>query len=339
MKKWKVGDKVKFLNEKGGGIITAIKNTEEVIVQLPDGMEILYLSKELIPDDKNIIITSGVSAIQEPNSVDNKILFLAIESNAPNVKNASEYYLYLYNLSDYHCYYTYSAGKQNTFQCLAKGNIQAYEKQKIKTISSMILKDLDLHQFQIIYYQDELYYPQSPTYTTIKLNERTFTPQHFLQHPDFDKPVHIFILKDNFTIDADISKTNTPSSFKIHISEQDYKKISDLKEKIHYNPKHKKNAQKYKEHIILDLHIEELVETPANYTPHQKLQIQLDYFERELYNAIANHVKQITIIHGVGNGRLKYEIREYLKTVDEVKSVEDAPYKEYGWGATMAYLK
>ncbi len=179
MKKWKTGDKVKFLNEKGGGIIVAVKSHEEVIVQLPDGIEIPYSASELISDDKNFTLDSSSSPLQETSSTE---------------------------------------------------------------------------------------------------------------------------------------KTNYPT-------------------------KHKQQQRKYQEHIEIDLHIEELTDNPALYAPHEKLQIQLDYFEKKLYNAIANQVRKITVIHGIGNGRLKYEVREFLKNVDEVESIEDGSYKRYGFGATVVYIK
>lgn len=340
MKKWKIGDKVKFLDEKGGGIITAIKDHHSVIVQLPDGMEIPYAANQLIPDDKNIIITSNVKHADN-TSTDNQVLYLAIEGNSNNINHSTEFNIYLYNLSEYHLYYTYSFGKSSYYQCLAHGKIQAFEKQRIKTISQTLLRDIDACQIQILFYQDNLFIPQSPVLETIKLNEKTFNSSHFIQHPDFDKPVYIVILKENFnqSLSSQSFQQKPAHNIKIHLTNDDIEKLSELKEKIYYNPKHKQNSKKYQEHITLDLHIEELVESPAHLTPHQKLQIQLDYFERELYNAIANNVKKITVIHGVGNGRLKYEVREYLKNVEEVKSIEDAPYKTHGFGATVIYLK
>jgi dsDNA-specific endonuclease/ATPase MutS2 len=39
------------------------------------------------------------------------------------------------------------------------------------------------------------------------------------------------------------------------------------------------------------------------------------------------------VIHGVGNGKLKSEIIEILKTIDDI-SFYDASYKNYGYGAT-----
>ncbi len=341
MKKWKVGDKVKFLNEKGGGTIIAIKDESTVIIQLPDGMDIPYAADQIIPDNKNIIINPDSEPLNNLSSTDNKVIYLAIQGNTNNITHSTEFHVYLYNLSNYYFYYTYSIGKNEIYQCLSHGKIQSFEKQKIKTIPQFLLKDADTQQIQMIFYQENLYAPQNPLFETIKLNEKTFNPSLFIQHPEFEKPVYIVLLKENFKSPTPIlSQQKSPHNIKTHLSDDALKKISELKEKTFYKLKHKQyTKKKYQEYIVLDLHIEELVENPANLTSHEKLQVQLNFFERELYNAIANNVKKITIIHGVGNGRLKHEIREYLKNVEEVKSIEDAPYKTHGFGATVVYIK
>lgn len=341
MKKFKAGDRVRFLNEPGGGIITAIKNADEVIVQIEDGLEIPYPVKELILDNKSIIIQSASKPLNDISTPDKEVIYLAIESNTPQLKNCTEYYFYLFNLSKYQFYYTYSVGKNNTMQCLAHGLVHPFEKQRIKSVSALLLKDIDTHHIQTIFFQDDLYNVQTPIFESIKLNEKTFSNANFITHSEFQNPVFIIFLKENFSVSpSDFAKQNSSQNIRVHLSDNDWEKIHQLKEKPFYKSKQKSYTQKkYQEEITLDLHIEELVENPAHLSSHQKLQIQLDYFEKELHNAIANNVKKITVIHGVGNGRLKYEVREYLKNVDEVKNIEDAPYKTHGYGATVVYIK
>ncbi|HPQ07689.1 MAG TPA: DUF2027 domain-containing protein [Bacteroidia bacterium] len=340
MKKFKIGDKVKFLNEKGGGTIVAIKNDFEVIVQLNDGLEIPYPSNELILDNKNLIINTSSSALNEDNNVDKFVVYLAIESNTSDPKNASEYYLHLCNLSEYQFYYTYSIGKNAVYQCVSHGSIHGFEMQRIKTLTLPLIKEIDAHQIQMIFFQENLFSLQNPVFETIKINDKTFSPSLFIQHPKFRNPVFIIILKENFSIaKPELLHSNSRQNIKVHLSDEDLQKISALKEKNFYPTKVNKQKQKYSEEMMMDLHIEELVEDPGNYTAHEKLQIQLNYFQREIHNAIANNVKKITIIHGVGNGRLKHEVRYYLQTLDEIKSIEDAPYKTHGFGATVVYIK
>jgi dsDNA-specific endonuclease/ATPase MutS2 len=69
----------------------------------------------------------------------------------------------------------------------------------------------------------------------------------------------------------------------------------------------------------------------------EMLNIQLERFEKELDEAMAGNTRKITFIHGVGNGRLRQEIAAILKQTPGV-TFQDAPYKEYGYGATQVNI-
>ena len=43
-----VGDKVQFLNEVGGGVITKVLNSHKVLVETPDGFEYTYPINQLV---------------------------------------------------------------------------------------------------------------------------------------------------------------------------------------------------------------------------------------------------------------------------------------------------
>jgi dsDNA-specific endonuclease/ATPase MutS2 len=58
-----------------------------------------------------------------------------------------------------------------------------------------------------------------------------------------------------------------------------------------------------------------------------------------LEGAIKSKVKRIVFIHGVGNGKLKFELRKLLDTTYAKLRYQDASFKEYGYGATLVMLK
>jgi len=87
----------------------------------------------------------------------------------------------------------------------------------------------------------------------------------------------------------------------------------------------------------VDLHIEELVDSMNGLNKFDMLKLQLDRFEKELDKAMETHLKKIVFIHGVGNGRLKTEIIARLKTTKGIRYY-DAPYKNYGYGATEVII-
>ena len=89
----------------------------------------------------------------------------------------------------------------------------------------------------------------------------------------------------------------------------------------------------------IDLHIEQLVDNAKRLTPAEILEIQMDLFNKTLNEAIKNRKKKrIVFIHGVGNGRLRLEIQRTLSQKYPKLKFQDASFKEYGFGATMIMI-
>lgn len=87
----------------------------------------------------------------------------------------------------------------------------------------------------------------------------------------------------------------------------------------------------------VDLHLHELLDSSHQFSNHEKLGYQLAYLEFVLKEAYQNNIKELIVIHGVGEGILKANVR---KKLDEKQGVEywDAALKKYGWGATHIRL-
>jgi len=56
-------------------------------------------------------------------------------------------------------------------------------------------------------------------------------------------------------------------------------------------------------------------------------------------NARDLDLKILSIIHGKGKSRLKFEVIRFLKTCPEVLRFYDAPPESGGWGSTLAELR
>jgi len=89
----------------------------------------------------------------------------------------------------------------------------------------------------------------------------------------------------------------------------------------------------------VDLHIHELLDNFTNLTNTEMLTVQMNKFREELAQAINTGVKRIVFIHGVGNGTLKNELRRELQRKYSRYTMQDASFREYGYGATMVILK
>ncbi|MFI3262441.1 MAG: Smr/MutS family protein [Rikenellaceae bacterium] len=102
-------------------------------------------------------------------------------------------------------------------------------------------------------------------------------------------------------------------------------------------PKAKKAAPKNDMEVV-DLHAEEILESTAGMTSGEILQAQLTRFNIALSLNVNNgkHGKMV-FIHGVGSGKLKYELQRELARKYPKLSYQDASFKEYGYGAIMIF--
>lgn len=88
----------------------------------------------------------------------------------------------------------------------------------------------------------------------------------------------------------------------------------------------------------IDLHIEELVSAPGHLSAHKKLQIQINALEQFISSCAAQHICQFVVIHGVGQGVLKTEVKKVLHSHGNIV-YQEADFRLYGSGATFAQIK
>ena len=98
------------------------------------------------------------------------------------------------------------------------------------------------------------------------------------------------------------------------------------------------NQQRRGEHMVIDLHINELIDDQSGLQDRTKLDIQLNHFERMMRIAGEQRVKRVIFIHGVGQGVLRNQIRTRLDSYYPDCTVRDGNPREYGAGATEVIL-
>jgi hypothetical protein len=86
---------------------------------------------------------------------------------------------------------------------------------------------------------------------------------------------------------------------------------------------------------IVDLHINKLVASTKGLSKAAILAIQIETFEKTLSQSFAHGMREITFIHGVGNGVLKDEIHKILRKNPFVREFGIEKTNEYGQGATV----
>jgi len=104
------------------------------------------------------------------------------------------------------------------------------------------------------------------------------------------------------------------------------------------------DAKQARQHLeparsLIDLHIEKITDDHGSLSNFEKLSLQLQMLEKYLDLAVAHHLPSMTVIHGVGSGKLKDEIHEILKYRNDVKSFINQYDPRYGYGATEVRFK
>lgn len=99
------------------------------------------------------------------------------------------------------------------------------------------------------------------------------------------------------------------------------------------------NPHKLLPPIEVDLHIHELVDTTAGMDNAAMLQLQLDTVRRTMKAHSRRIGQKIIFIHGKGDGVLREAVRNLLKREWSTYELQDASFREYGFGATLVTVK
>lgn len=83
----------------------------------------------------------------------------------------------------------------------------------------------------------------------------------------------------------------------------------------------------------IDLHIEHLLDSHNGLSNTEILIKQLSHFRSTFSKAKSQRINKLIVIHGVGEGVLKNEIRTFLSKQEHIEFY-DASYLDYGKGAT-----
>lgn len=99
-----------------------------------------------------------------------------------------------------------------------------------------------------------------------------------------------------------------------------------------------KRVVKRKKHIpVVDLHMENLVDSHSGMTNHEIVLFQLKYFKNKLETYKRRGIKEFIVVHGIGSGKLKAEVRYILDGYLNIEYMDDH-ISGYGVGATRVYL-
>lgn len=366
--KVKRGDRVKFLNDIGGGTVTETDGSKLARVMTEDGFEVPVPVNELIivkegsrdePDnhsfmdeeslqDEESFQDKGDERTFQPEKIDNaqekgKESYISGPAGEETEKSTAERNLlfalaetgvkdqldaWLINDSNFNVLYTFLQKQDEFFVNLKTGMIEADTKILIKPFTRDEINNFVHLKVQAIFFRTGLFNPVPPSQKEFKIDPvELFGSGSFVVNDFFDEKARIMpLISDAY--DRELRM----------ISEQEVSRIMlEKKEKPGPDIKKDNRSDPFLEEV--DLHIEELVDDHQGMSARELLDIQLSRFTTALEGAIRGKTKRIVFIHGIGNGKLKFEIRKALDKKYPRLKYQDASFEEYGYGATMVIIR
>lgn len=373
----KIGDKVRFLSEVGGGVVTGFQEKDIVLVEDADGFDIPMPVRECVvieTDDYNVPTPAARAAKKR---LENQS---AARTDAATTEASSS-----------------ALGSGWKAEHPVKPQVSVYRQPEVKggDVLNVYLafvpediKAVSTTPFEAYLVNDSNYYMY---YTYLSAEGKSWTTRsHGLLEPntkflleEFEKSelndrehvaVQLVAFKDNraFAMKPAVNveiRIDTVKFYKLHTfrqtdffetpalmydvvkndlpAKQVYVSAEDLqdalmKKKTVEHPSAPRTIVKRggkNEIIEVGLHIGELLDDTHGMSNREMLNYQLDKF-REVMEQYKNKREQrIVFIHGKGDGVLRKALLDEMKRKYSACKTQDASFQEYGFGATMVTIK
>jgi hypothetical protein len=361
---FKPGDKVKFLNDVGGGTVTRITK-QTAYVETNDGFEIPTLFSELVkvesvgfgniqpnpePVKNNQIQVKEVEFEQQvedetdfsvsEGEEDDEIIttenstlnvLLALVPSKIKGKQEPDFSVYLISDCAYRLMYTFSLVRDNFLYGKRAGLVEEDTKVQISHFTLNELKYLQTFKLNCIFYKKGIFLPHEPLIYEYKLDALWLADPANWEENDYFEEKAVVVNVTEMSLLYEIERMVTENEDKFIIQ----KKRKDISTPKKAASKQLSSTRELEE---VDLHVEELIDNHSGMSAGEILDLQVSRFIIALEGAIKNKTKRIVFIHGVGNGRLKYEITKTVERKYPRLRYQDASFKEYGYGATMIII-
>lgn len=363
---YKPGDKVRFLNEKGGGTVMKIINDFMVSVAIEDGFEIPTLTSNLVlveqgnapmavfaHENQGKNVKQNIPAAAPDHTIDES--YRDQDNRATPISKLSEkqaiatgVYLayvpadqqwlvtgnidiYLVNFTEHDTLYSLFLKKEDGgYSGIDYGILPKESKILIESIVHEDLNEWISGTVQILFHKDDNEKLLMPVSTDFRIKG-----SKFYREDSF----HQFGLLQNkkaviFTL-CEINRIHSTVEYILTQKEGD-------------TPVPEKAKQFRPEAIIdryqtapreaeVDLHISALRDRYDQLSPHEILTIQLGTFERMLESALACNYTRVIFIHGIGNGSLKQALIERIRNYGNIE-FRNASFTRFGNGAIELIL-
>jgi hypothetical protein len=351
--KFKTGDKVRFLNDVGGGVVSSVDADGLIHVQTHDGFEIpvssgelvhagnftmdhnepevLPLAKEVRTAKVQVIETvERTEAVKLPGNIPedsavNILLGFVPERQGPVF--SSSVACYLINDSPYFAYYSVGSWERGNFYYVSSGLLESQTKNLLAVFDQTAISKIMGFHVQLIWLSKGRYSRKTPLNELIDIQPVNFSKEsYYHENAFFNEKAILFpvVGKDEWV----------ESMQNIEVSD----KTKALKEDHVAKNDQFKKREGPSDTMEIDLHMDEQDMQKTQFSLSGILALQMSRFHSALEEAVSKKYRRLVIIHGVGQGTLKMQIRKELQEKYPAYLFQDASFREYGFGATMVHL-
>lgn len=352
----KIGDIVRFLNSVGGGRVVSTDG-HMAQVEDEDGFIVPALVKECVvvgkAEEKPKTAPStapkkgaepqktAAPPVEEPLPVvetaegDKLNVVLAFEPHDLKELSTTKIDAVLVNDSNYYLSFTFSAKATDAegWTLRRAGVVEPNIVLTLEEIDRDVVGQMEQVMVQFVAYKEDKPFVAKPAVKVIqKLDTTKFFKLHcYKDNEYFDTPVIAVDIVRNDRINLPERRPDAKAMEK----EMRRKKAVDRPQVRRVIRKEKRNGDV----IEIDLHIHELVDTVAGMSNADMLNLQIDEFRRIMDENLRNKGQKIVFIHGKGEGVLRQALMKELTHRYKGHEVQDASFREYGFGATQVTIR
>ena len=344
----KIGDKVRFLSEVGGGIVKGFQGKDIVLVEDADGFDIPMPMRECVvidTDDYNMKrkvapapskaegpakpMKPEMPAVQrQPETRGGDMLNVMLAFVPEDVKaiSSTSFEAYLVNDSNYYLYYTYLSAEGKAWKVRSHGLVDPNTKLFLEGFAKDVLNEMERVAVQFIAFKDGKTFAMKPAVSVeLRIDTVKFYKLHTFRESDFfEEPALVY---DIVTNDVPVKQ--------VYVSAEDIQ-VALLQKKEVEKPRSQPIVKRSSSNgiIEIDLHINELLDDAHGMSNSEILNYQLDKFREVMEKYKGKREQKIVFIHGKGDGVLDELKRKY-----NTCRYQDASFQEYGFGATLVTIR
>lgn len=350
----KIGDKVRFLNEKGGGRVAGFQGKNLVLVEDEDGFQVpMMLSEVVVVGDESYDTTRIVEGKQKAAAAEKKAqqqadpivepqekpeerkggeqlsAYLAFVPKDVKELTKTHFDVYIINDSNYYMRFTILSAEGNAWRLRFTDELEPNTKLFLQELAREDLPSLDRVAVQLLpYKREKTFQIKSPVNVQMRIDSVKFYKLHTFQENDFFcQPAFVCTIVENDEVPRPLVIDAQKLKASLYASEEPKKRPIVTTPKKEGDP------------LAVDLHADELLETTAGMSGSDILNYQLDVFRRTLKQHEKEKGMKIVFIHGKGDGVLRKALINELHYRYKNYTFQDASFQEYGFGATQVTIK